>query len=399
MEEVIQRIKRAICRLIVGDKYATGFFIEKGYILSVGHLFPDINSPMRIFAQFIDGTRMEVELISRVYNKQRGEDFAILNPEYEKENLEFLPISLEENLEGEVVSIGCGEVLKDFSSAKGEILGGDFINNKDYLLKIHSKELGQLGFSGAPIFSLKRQAVVAIQCEATINEVGAERDTVLAFPLNRLAEEKKVLHYIINKPTIAKSEYIEKYMLPIFGKSILGLSHTDNLDAYMRCIIVKLLPKEEKRFTVFVAQNSNNILSAARNHHKTRPMKYGVVGGMLKAKVPIIYDFVNEKCYQLDLGGMGKESNVVKKGNRGAQEDRIALLVAPIRDENENIVGVLSFDFFSVQNKEKNIVEIINKNSTDVGRILYLSELYAQTVSKVLLCECVEDIDFLTIAP
>ena len=167
----------------------------------------------------------------------------------------------------------------------------------------------------------------------------------------------------------------------------------------MRCIIVKLVHESDKRFTVFVAKNSNDtIITSIRKHHKTRRMKYGIVGGMIKANVPIIYDFVNDKCYQLDLGGISRESNLFNKNTRGAREDRIALLVAPIRNPEGKIVGVLSFDFFPVQNPKKNIIEII-KDPAERGRILYMSELYAQTLSQILLNKYEMDIDFLNVQP
>lgn len=99
------------------------------------------------------------------------------------------------------------------------------------------------------------------------------------------------------------------------------------------------------------------------------------------------------------MGGTGRESAVLNKKNKGAREGRTALLVAPIRDDNGVIVGVLSFDFFPVQNPEKDIIKIINKNSSELGRILYLSELYAQTISQLLLYDYTVDIDFLKAKP
>ena len=119
---------------------------------------------------------------------------------------------------------------------------------------------------------------------------------------------------------------------------------------------------------------------------------------MIKANVPIIYDFLNDKCYQLDLGGTSKESNVLTQKTKGAKENRIALLVAPIRDADSRIIGVLSFDFFPVQNPKKNIVEII-KDPVERGRILYMAELYAQTLSQILLKNLEIDIDFLNVTP
>ena len=73
-------------------------------------------------------------------------------------------------------------------------------------------------------------------------------------------------------------------------------------------------------------------------------------------------------------------------------------MVAPIRNPEGKIVGVLSFDFFPVQNPKKNIIEII-KDPAERGRILYMSELYAQTLSQILLNKYEMDIDFLNVQP
>lgn len=397
---IIERIKQGVCKIEVEEEYAIAFLYKDSYLLSVGHIFENINSESHICAHFINGIKVNAELLYRIYDQKNGRDYSILKLSYAIKNTRSLPISLAKYTGGKIATIGSGEILKDFSSAEGEIVGEHIIDNEEYLIKICSGQLGQMGFSGAPIFSLEDCAVIAIQCEATINEIGAERDTILAFPLERLAEDAIAMKYIAEKKKVKASEYIENYLLPSFGRSLLCLEHSDNLDAYMRCIIVKLLPEKNERFTVFVAKNSNNtIVPAIRKHHATRKMRYGIVGGMIRANVPIIYDFVNDKCYQLDLGGTGRESAVLNKKNKGAREDRTALLVAPIRDDNGVIVGVLSFDFFPVQNPEKDIIRIINKNSSELGRVLYLSELYAQTISQLLLHDYTVDIDFLKAKP
>ena len=398
--EINERLKQGICKIIVGDIWATAFLYRTGYLMSVGHIFENARAQTEIRVLFLNGEETKACLVYSVYDRKNGRDFSILELKKSQIKAKVLPISLSKYSGGKVATMGAGEVLNNFSSAEGEIVGELSIDKDEYLIKICSEQLGQAGFSGAPIFSLKDNAVIGIQCEATANDLGAEKNTVLAFPLERLKEDNISQLYMKAKSKVKASEYIENYLLPVFGRSLLGLEHSDNLDAYMRCIVVKLLWKEGERFTVFVAKNANNtIVPAIRKHHLTRKLKYGIVGGMIKANVPIIYDFVNEKCYQLDLGGIGRESSIVKKGTRGACEDRIALLVAPIRNCDGETMGVLSFDFFEVQNKEKNIIEIINKSPSELGRILYLSELYAQTIAQLLLNEYVVDVDFLTVQP
>jgi hypothetical protein len=56
-----------------------------------------------------------------------------------------------------------------------------------FFFTLDSKQTGESGFSGSPIFSEALQAVVAIQTEATVGDLGAGRDTVLAVPLYRIA--------------------------------------------------------------------------------------------------------------------------------------------------------------------------------------------------------------------
>lgn len=398
--EIVERLKQGVCKIVLDEKWATAFLYRANYLMSVGHIFENTEIQSNIHVSFLSGEEADAQLIYSVYDKQNSRDFSILKLKQSLVKTKALPISLLKYTGGKIVTVGVGEILKNFSSAEGEIIGELSISKNEYLIKICSEQLGQAGFSGAPIFSVKANAVIGIQCEAVINDLGAERDTVLAFPLERLKEDNVIKLYIEEKSKVKASEYIENYLLPVFGRSLLGLEHSDNLEAYMRCIVVKLLWKEGERFTVFAAKNSNNsIVPAIRKHHATRKLKYGIVGGMLKANVPIIYDFVNEKCYQLDLGGIGRESLIVKKNARGAREDRIALLVAPIRNKNGETMGVLSFDFFEVQNQEKNIIEIISKSPSEVGRILYLSELYAQTIAQLLLNEYIVDVDFLKVQP
>lgn len=393
-------IENAVCRITIDEKsYVTAFAVNNKYLLSAGHSFVGLAKDFCCIAEFINGACYRVKVIHAVYDHEQLVDFAILEFLDVNFNITPLPVSFFPDFFGEFISIGSGEKLSGFSSLRGNIVGKYYnSNDKEYFLKASSGQAGQLGYSGSPIFSLNDKSVIAIQCEATLNDVGAERDTILAFPLSRLPSHF-INAYLQNKPVVYTSTLIENYLLPLFGKSLLGLECSDNLDAYMRCIVVKLLYESNERFTVFVAKGLNDtIVNNIRKHHKTRKLKYGIIGGMLKANVPIIYDFVNDKCYQLDLGGTSRESNLLNKKNRGAREDRLALLVAPIRNVSCETVGVLSFDFFPVYESQKNIIDIIS-NSAECGRILYLSELYAQTLSQLLLNKYKTDIDFLNIHP
>lgn len=393
----------AVCKILVsGQPCATAFFINENCLLSVGHAFKDYETVPELTAEFVNGFSCRVKLLHSVYSPEAGRDYAILERTDKVLNQVIsLPISFPERAAGNFISLGAGKILNGFSNAEGSIVGTHFIGGSDkYLFKLSSGQAGQLGFSGSPVFSMVDKSVIAMQCETTIGDSGAERDTVLAIPLRRLLDDPVMSKYMKTTPPLKERTFIEEYLLPAFGRSLICLEHSDNLDAYMRCIVVKLIPKHNLRFTVFVAKNSNNaIVSGIRKHHQTRKMRYGIIGGMLKANAPIIYDFKNDKCYQLDLGGTGIVSDVVNKKTRGAKEHRIALLVAPIRDSAGEIVGVLSFDFFPVQNSQKDVVEIINKNTSELGRMLYLSGIYAQVLSQILLNQYELDVDFLHIQP
>lgn len=392
-------IEGAICKINDGhDFIATAFTVNQNYLISTGHAFMMYQIGTCFKAKFLNSFSYRVKLIENAYSKENAIDYAILKFEEPSHNTTSLPISFPSRFSGNYTSAGYGETLHDLSSVTGKIIGSYYINDKEYLLKACSGQAGESGFSGSPIFSLEDNSVIAVQCEATIKDIGSERDTILAFPFCRFPEHI-VQNYLHSRPSIHVKTFIEEFLLPSFGRSLLCLEHSDNLDAYMRCIIVKLLYQSDERCTVFVAKNSNDpILPVLRRHHKTRKLKYGIVGGMIKANVPIIYDFLNDKCYQLDLGGTSKESNVLTQKTKGAKENRIALLVAPIRDADSRIIGVLSFDFFPVQNPKKNIVEII-KDPVERGRILYMAELYAQTLSQILLKNLEIDIDFLNVTP
>lgn len=191
------------------------------------------------------------------------------------------------------------------------------------------------------------------------------------------------------------SEFIEQYLLPSFCLSILELQHSDNLEAYMRCIVVKYTKDGKNRFTVFSAKNSIDILGIVqkvRGTKRIRPKNYGVIGTMNKERVPIFYDFEDKVCYALSLGGNAEKISCPKA--MGSKDKRIALMVAPMFYNNE-IVGVLSFDFFQTDIKNKNVLERIKKDDKELGRILYCASLFAATTIEILASEFDRDVEYL----
>ena len=404
MEKTINYMKQmeeSVCKISIDKKVCGMAFIVSGnFLLSAGHIFANLNSNQLITAEFLDGTQASLNLLHYRYDKNHLIDYAILNMESNFSKNKGLPMAFPKNITGKFIALGNGKILPGFSNSQGEITGLYLKSEDEFMIKLSSKEQGQEGFSGAPIFSIACGAVIGIQSEMTIKDSGAERDTSLAFPLYRLKDDVIAMQYICQRPKIKLSSFVEDYLLPIFGRSLLRLGHSDNLDAYMRCIVVKLDPEQDIRFTVLAAKTSKDTFSAfIREHYNTRKLHYGVIGGMLKANVPIIYDFENDICYQLDLGGTSSVCTILNKKTKGIREKRIALLVAPIRKADGEIIGVLSFDFFPVQNKEKDITEIVKNDKTELARILYCAELYAETLSQLLLCNMEQDIEFEHLLP
>lgn len=191
------------------------------------------------------------------------------------------------------------------------------------------------------------------------------------------------------------SEFIEHYLLPSFCLSILELQHSDNLEAFMRCIVVKYTQDKKNRFTVFSAKNSIDILGIVqkvRGTKRLRPRNYGVIGTMNKEKVPVFYDFEDKVCYALSLGGNAEKISCPQ--NMGSKDKRIALMVAPMFYNNE-IIGVLSFDFFQTNLESKNVLKRIKKDDKELGRILYCASLFAATTTEILVSEFDRDVDYL----
>lgn len=108
---------------------------------------------------------------------------------------------------------------------------------------------------------------------------------------------------------------------------------------------------------------------------------------MIKQENPTIYAFPNNKCFQLDEGGNVKKINIqnkTKNKKRKKDDDRIALLVAPILDDDANVVEALFFEFFSTSNKQKSIIEIMNNDRPRLNRMMIYVQQMAEAVNAML---------------
>lgn len=182
---------QATGRILIGGKVkGTAWLVsDNGHLLTAGHLLGGDLPLDEIEVRFSEDVPLKAHNIQWGYQQAMGIDFAVLKLNEHPTGRYPLPIMLSKEVSGTFRACGYGVDLMDLSFGKGEFVGSfDPQNSSGYrLFKLDSKELGQGGYSGAAIISDELQAVIAIQIEATTAKIGAERDTVLAMPLYRVA--------------------------------------------------------------------------------------------------------------------------------------------------------------------------------------------------------------------
>lgn len=212
-------LAQAVCAVVLRNTRATAWlFSEEGHLLTVGHLFDSTDLPGTVVEfQFLNDIPRKARKLYSAYNQSIAEDFGILQVEDLAAigSRQPLPVALVQSVEGDWRLQGYGKTLRQQSGGRGSFVALAHVQNSsdDYFFKLDSKQTGESGFSGSPIFSETLKAVVAIQTEATIGEVGAERDTVLAVPLYRIAERWKKFRGLAYEP-IPRHEDDERYAAP-----------------------------------------------------------------------------------------------------------------------------------------------------------------------------------------
>lgn len=396
----------------------TAWLCSNQYMITAGHLCSNTSSVTVSFDENLKcGQQVRTYSAEVIFAKEidaNGIDCAILKLECNV-NRRFLPIEAEKIIYKSQKIISYGYGMDCSGAAEGNVLGPHNCHqNKTWeLIKISSNQLISKGYSGAAIFDLSIEKVIGIQIESVSSE-GRENNTILAFPMYRLYQECKNLDDFAialnwNSPLLTLNEttdktirskknntgfwskdFIEYNLLPLLAISILNLQHQDNLDAYVRCIIVKY--KRTKRYTVYEAKSNDRVLkdlteNVRKKHNKLkgRPRDYGVVGIMNQENVTVLCDFKNKKCYKISLSGGAQTVTVDFDKKAGAQEERIALLVSPIRNSSKKIIGLLSFDFFAQNDSTRDIVEIIENNPSELDRLIFHSTYYADVISQALI--------------
>jgi hypothetical protein len=190
-------IIQATCAILVDGKIkGTAWLVsDEGHLLTAGHLLGKENPRETVEVRFAEDVPLTAHKILWGYQREMGIDFAVLKLATPPTNRRPLTISLARSVTGTFRLCGYGQSLVDLSIGKGEFLGFYDRQNSpaNRLFKLDSKQVGQGGYSGGAVVSDELQVVVAIQIAATGTDIGAERDTVLAMPLYRIAKHWEML--------------------------------------------------------------------------------------------------------------------------------------------------------------------------------------------------------------
>ena len=235
-------ITQATCSIIVGGEVkGTAWPLDRqGYLLTAGHLLGVKGEPLdKVEVCFDDDPPVEARRIEWRYSEQERIDFAILKIESDQAFITRhpLPISLARSVDGTFRLSGYGQTLVYRSMGKGQFLGPyDWKNSPDYrLFKLDSKHAGQEGNSGGAVFSDSLRAVVAIQISATgRSTTRAERDTIFAMPLYRIAAHWEPLHHLV-----ARTDEIEEDVEPIGIDTEFFYGREEELEELERWLIVE----------------------------------------------------------------------------------------------------------------------------------------------------------------
>lgn len=218
----------ACCSILIdGNIVGTGWVASSCCIVSAGHLFTKIVQNNTVVARFANGCSYPLEIGLVEYIHDPLTDYAILKPlfgEIVSPALKCLPQIV---TSGKFYTCGNGETLTLLSSAEGEILGyaQNSKNDRKPLLKVSSRQCGEPGYSGCPIYSAEVGAVIAIQSETTVCKSGSERDTILAYPLKYFWEE---LNSLLNVVSIELKED------PLGLASIVAETEFDRASLYLK---------------------------------------------------------------------------------------------------------------------------------------------------------------------
>ena len=191
--ETLDLLAQATCAVVQGGNVVgtAWFCAAPSYFLTAGHIVERTSSGGPLAIQFIGEQPCQVDIMEWESDRGTGLDFAILRAHKTFSDRRVLPVNTgtEPPLESSVCSMGFGKLLTDQSTGTGKY-HGRLTFPGGHLFQIHSPELNNEGYSGAPIYSEHDCSVFAIQVEGVdLTKTSAPHEnTVLALPLGRVTD-------------------------------------------------------------------------------------------------------------------------------------------------------------------------------------------------------------------
>ncbi|WP_092065183.1 trypsin-like peptidase domain-containing protein [Butyrivibrio sp. INlla14] len=179
-DQYYERLKKCGCKISIDkNDVGTGWICADNLALTAGHLFGNIDEHSKITLDSC-GVSSDAHIISRHHDDKH--DYALLA--IDKKFSTYMPILFEKpsdinSLSNVATYCFSSTVNHEMVNASGKINGE---TSETKYLKILSKEIGDNGNSGAPIYSLDKQAICGIQSLAASSKYSAESNTSLAFP-------------------------------------------------------------------------------------------------------------------------------------------------------------------------------------------------------------------------
>lgn len=349
-------LERSVCRVVrkVGDKQSTetGWLCsEDGWIITAGHIFVEDGERYlgkegaiqgAVLVKFPDLDEMPVQVLYAEKRNQEGIDFAVLSLAQCPSGITPFCVNLDgRNQTGEIRIIGMGKILQGFfAPVRGHIEGSlvDVECGADSFLHISAENAVQAGYSGAPVFSLEDNAVIAIQVMASKSGQNsnsytpvAERKTVNAVMLQRMIDRYPELeqHLIVLKRPFSGFDILTAIRKHRGGKSTSGQYFSEET------IDETILPM---------------IREQELQHDKMKDLNQPVLDAIHKAH--------NKNCFVLgEEGGSGKTMTLLKLFSYSLKLNTvrkipvyIELRNLPIRTERYNVYddpGMLFADYLA----------------------------------------------------
>lgn len=198
-------LTQATCAVLIeGQIVGTAWLVsDEGHLLTAGHVLGTEQSATEVQVRFVGDVPRAAHKLEWMYHEASGLDFAILKLIHPVAGRRPLPISLTKKVKGQFRLCGYGTMLRHdaLSSSNGRFLGVMHIGHSasNTLLRLHSSDLGQKGYSGGAVFSDELKAVVGIQTEAANARIGPESQVILALPLYRVAQLWPALNLLVKK--------------------------------------------------------------------------------------------------------------------------------------------------------------------------------------------------------